>query len=479
MPAFRLVRFPGPLPEPDVQVPPHPALHESRQVAVAVAVFQRPMALGSSCPVAVSGDRDLPGVEESDAIVCEVPSVAEVASSQELPVGSAVFATEPYDHSLPRVVVEVAEGPLRGAVPEVGGPASEHRVGLAARTPIPGHHTWPLPDGGQNCHRGLSFCADMNTKATADTWIGQLAEQQAGCVARAQALERGFSDDMIRYRLRTQRWRRVHPGVYVLGGVPSTWMQEVWAAALAVGPGVSVTHETALLLHGVRDTQLPQRPVTLTVSPGQHHRVQGAVVHQIKDLSPDHFTEIAGLRVSVPARAVVDIAAKMGSRPLGGVLDELVVARRTTLVDVSTCLARLARPGKPGVSRLAQVLDSRGPGFVPPHSELERRLFEALAAAGLPEPVRQLQLPGRGAIEGFADAGYPDAKMLVEADGRRWHTRARDMRRDNERDAEANRAGWITLRFLYDQIVAAPTDVAETVAGVRRTRLEQLGSNAA
>jgi hypothetical protein len=30
VPAFRLVRFPVPLPEPDVRLPPHPALHEPR-----------------------------------------------------------------------------------------------------------------------------------------------------------------------------------------------------------------------------------------------------------------------------------------------------------------------------------------------------------------------------------------------------------------------------------------------------------------
>ena len=30
VPASRLVRFSGPLPEPDVRLPPHPALHERR-----------------------------------------------------------------------------------------------------------------------------------------------------------------------------------------------------------------------------------------------------------------------------------------------------------------------------------------------------------------------------------------------------------------------------------------------------------------
>lgn len=316
-------------------------------------------------------------------------------------------------------------------------------------------------------------------KASADARIGQLAERQASCFSRAQALECGLSDDMIGYRLTTQRWRRLHPGVYALCGVSRSWKQDVWAATLAVGRDVAVSHETALLLHGMQQTQLPRRPVTLTVPHGQHHRIADAVVHQIDDLAEHHVTRISGLRVSTPARAVVDVVANMGRRRLAGVIDELIVARRTTLDEIAACLVEIDRPGKRGIAKLAHVLDSRGPASVPPHSELERRLFDTLAAAGLPQPVRQLHLPGRGAVEGFADAAYPDAKMLIEADGRRWHTRIRDLKRDHQRDAEANRAGWVTLRFVYEQIVAAPDDVAATVADVRRTRLAQLGQRVA
>jgi very-short-patch-repair endonuclease len=69
--------------------------------------------------------------------------------------------------------------------------------------------------------------------------------------------------------------------------------------------------------------------------------------------------------------------------------------------------------------------------------------------------------------------------MLLEADGRRWHTRIRDLRRDHERDAEVARAGWITLRFMHEQLVGAPGEVAATVADVRQVRLVQLAGKAA
>jgi very-short-patch-repair endonuclease len=102
-------------------------------------------------------------------------------------------------------------------------------------------------------------------------------------------------------------------------------------------------------------------------------------------------------------------------------------------------------------------------------------LLAAIRAGGLPEPVTQFRLPGRGAVAGLADLAYPDAKLLIEADGRRWHARVRDFERDRARDAETNRAGWVTQRFSYEQITTSPDEVVTTIAAIRATRLAQLG----
>lgn len=307
-----------------------------------------------------------------------------------------------------------------------------------------------------------------------------LALGQAGCVSRAQARAAGFSDDMIAQRLRSGRWQRAHPGVYTLVGSQASWFQDIWAAVLAAGRrqptvrDVVVTHETALLLHGVEPDRLPRYPVTLTVPNGRHRRVNGTVIHQLDDLAPRHLTTVKGLPVSRPSRAVVDVSRHMGERRLRDLLDELIVGRIVTLDKVSACLAEVARPGKPGLAALAELLDLHGSDYVPPHSELERALFEAIATAGLPEPARQHPLPNRHSTDEFADGAYLDSMILLEADGRRWHTRIRDLRRDHTRDADASQAGWLTLRFMYEQIVATPRDVTDTIAAVRETRLAQL-----
>jgi hypothetical protein len=280
---------------------------------------------------------------------------------------------------------------------------------------------------------------------------------------------------MIEHRLATGRWHRSHPGVYVVGGAPESWLQDVWAAVLAVGGDVTASYETGLLLQGIATAaQVAQYPITLIAAHGRHPRVAGAVVHQIDDVRPHHLTKVTGLAVCRPARILVDMAATTSERRLHDLVDDVIVGRHTTLAQMATVLNELARPGKPGVAKLARVLDRGSPGYVPPHSVLEERLFDCLERAALPPPIRQMRLPGRGAIEGIADAGYPDAQLLLEVDGRRWHTRVRDIARDHVRDAEAARVGWVTLRFVYEQLVGDPVGVAATVADVRRERLSQI-----
>jgi very-short-patch-repair endonuclease len=311
-----------------------------------------------------------------------------------------------------------------------------------------------------------------------DEHAAALATTQASALSRTQALALGLSDRMIATRLRRGRWLHLHPGVYAIAGAPPSWEQRLWGAALAVGPAAIVSHETALLVGGLDDRHVPRHPVMLSVPRGRHHRVRGAIVHQIGDLAAHHVQMVGGLRVSLPARAIVDLAGTVGPRRLGELVD-LATDRLTSTARIATCMAELARPGKPGLRRLGEVLDERGPGHIPPQSELEARLFDALAIARLPAPRRQFPLPGRGVVEGLVDAAYPGARLIVEADGRRWHTRIRHLVRDHDRDAEAARVGWQTLRFLYERITETPQEVAATVADVLRARLVQQPRRAA
>jgi very-short-patch-repair endonuclease len=305
-----------------------------------------------------------------------------------------------------------------------------------------------------------------------DARIALVAARQGGAFTFAQALAVGFSRGTVSRRLRAGRWRRVHPGVYVQGGAPDNDLQRLWCALLAVGPSAVLSHETAARLHGA---SFPLEPVTCTVAHGGHHRLPGVFAHQIDDLAARHRTQLHGLPVTTAARAVVELGATQPLAVVDRIADVLVHERRTTFAAIASVLRDVARPGKPGIEKVARVLDERGDGYVPPASELERALREVLRAGGLPEPDAQVPLPGRGGLRGLVDFAYADARMVLETDGRRWHQRLQEARRDRERDAQVVRAGWVPLRFVHEQVMDDPAEVVAVIADTRSVRLQLLG----
>jgi very-short-patch-repair endonuclease len=311
----------------------------------------------------------------------------------------------------------------------------------------------------------------MHAKAL-DARIGLVAQRQAGAFTWAQARACGFGKATVSRRVRGGQWDKPHPGVYVLASASRTRALRFWTAVLAVGNGAVLSHESAASEHGARG--LPTAPVTLTAAHGSHHRLNGLFVHQIDDVVRRHRTSVDGLPVVTAARAVIDLASRLDLARLGDVADDLVQARATSWPAIAAVFSDVVRPGKPGMATLAALLADRCGEAVPAQSQLERALFTALAAGGLPAPARQARLPGRGQIRGLVDGAYLDAKIVIEADGRTYHSRLADMRRDRQRDGQVVMAGWVPLRFVYEQIVHDPAAVCEDVAAARAVRLSQL-----
>lgn len=303
---------------------------------------------------------------------------------------------------------------------------------------------------------------------TVDDAVAAMAAEQHGTFARWQLLERGIDPGYVDRRLRTRRWQRAAPGVYQLPGVPASPEQRLWIAWLAVGPRSVVSHETAAERR--RLGPVPAGRIVLTDRHGRHHRIAGAFVHQLDDVLDHHVDELDGLPTTTAPRTIVDLAAVSSPSRLARIVEDAVNHGRVTELAVGSVLAEVARPGKRGVRRLGQLLDARAPGDPVPESVLERLLLEAVVGAGNPRPVAQFPHPGRTSRRGWVDFAYPDVKVILEADGRRWHQRIADIKRDRARDNEAARAGWLTLRFMHEELRHDPVEVGRTVADVRLSR---------
>lgn len=306
-----------------------------------------------------------------------------------------------------------------------------------------------------------------------DQQVALLAAAQYGVFARFQLLALGIEPTLIKRRLRSGHWVRLAPGVYGLPSHRDRWDRQLWAAYLAAGEQSKVSCESAAALYRVDG--FPKKELSVTVPHPQNLRVAGANVHQTRFLPRHHWVNLYGRRTTTLARTLVDLAATTSRLRLDRAYESALLTDHLTYAKMSQCFGELLLPGRKGMTKLASILDERGPGFVPAASELERRLFDVCSRVGL-QPVRQFPLPSRGDMTGFVDAAFVEAKLILEADGRRWHDRVASQRQDRHRVNTAARVGWQTLRFGHEELTNDPDGEAETIRETYDQRIALLAT---
>ena len=296
-----------------------------------------------------------------------------------------------------------------------------------------------------------------------------IAAAQCATFSHAQATDAGFDRQRIRRNVDSGRWVRLAPRVYGAPGVPMTWLRRLWVAHLQAGPDSVVSHGAAARLQ--RLGPIEGAPVDLIVATGRSRGVEGARIHRIADLAPPHVTTVRGLPTTSPARTIVDLAAHVSTTRLTTIMENAELERTCRLVDVATLFDDLRGSGKRGVLRLAECLDQLGPGEALPRSELETLADRAIELAGLPEPIREYPLPTTTDLSGFVDRCWPEAAFIVEADGRRWHTRRHQIALDHDRDIEAARRGFQTQRVIWERLRGDMENCAAALADIYRARM--------
>lgn len=319
---------------------------------------------------------------------------------------------------------------------------------MASRTP-------KASDGSNSCHR-----PSTNWCSTSDTEIALLACRQHGIFTRSQALNAGASSAQVQRRVRSGSWVKLARGVYGLPGAPPTWRRHILMSCFAAGADAVVSHRSAAVLHGFAGFRpgVPELSVPHGSTPSSNNRV-----HQVVSLLESERGRLDGIPTTTKLRTVFDLASVTNAERLGTTIDDLVVGRVIRLEDLLAGFDRYARRGRPGVAVLRAVVEQRGPGYVPPESVLEAKLLEVVAVGGLPVPVRQHRLSWLAAGDGRVDFAYPAARLIVEVDSRRWHTRMKDFEDDERRDLEALANGWRTARVSWTALQNEPTWVCSRI----------------
>lgn len=296
------------------------------------------------------------------------------------------------------------------------------------------------------------------TRRDLDAAVARLASRQHNVFTRTQAMGLGASSSLVDRRLTAGLWVAEANGVYGLPGAVHTWHRRLMVAHLDLGHASVVSHRAAAALLTLPAARRGAPELTVPRGSGRPARWR---VHEI-DVAPADRTRVEGIPVTTVVRTVLDLAPLLDRRSLQRLVEELLVQRRLQLDSFTARAAASRSRGRRGSGVLADLLGDLGPGYVPPASEMEARLFAVLAGGGLPCPVRQHPLPSLTG-EGRVDAAYPAVRLLVEADGRRWHTRVADFERDRRRDIEAGLLGWRVVRFVWRDLLDEPSWVCQVV----------------
>ncbi len=289
--------------------------------------------------------------------------------------------------------------------------------------------------------------------------LAEIAATQLSTFSRSQALDVGWTDATIDRQLAVGAWVRVQRDVYRSSFVAPTWHADLVAAHLGT-PASSVSHESAGQL---RNLPVPPGRLVLSVPRHTHHTDGLARIHESTDLAPHHIEHIGCLPVTTTARTIVDLAAVLPMGRLARVLDDALSKRTVEHANVCALFTQLRRRGKRGFRVLGALLDERSDGAALSESELEARFRALLWRAGMPEPQWQFRVPWWSSVIGRVDAAYPSRCLVVELDGRRWHSRDQQYDRDRRRDNEALLHGWRVLRFTWQQVVFEPDYVIATL----------------
>ena len=295
---------------------------------------------------------------------------------------------------------------------------------------------------------------------SAERRVMRQATANGGVITRVEALALGMSSAMLTRRIQTGHLIPVARGIYVQPGVLGAERTLLRAATGALNAVAS--HESAARLHGLEG--LDRRPVAVTVPVRRSYRFADVQVHQLTDLTEDETTEILGIPTTDPHRTILDLAAVLPSQLLAAVTDQTVRMRLTSYKAIWERLERTARKGKPGVRKLRAVLEPRLGGKFVSGSTLETRLLDVLHGGQLPMPDTQFKPPWLKHMDGRVDVAYAEQCLIVEADSRRWHGSPEAFQIDRRRDNLAQLAGWMILRFTWEDVTERPGYVVATVS---------------
>jgi very-short-patch-repair endonuclease len=238
--------------------------------------------------------------------------------------------------------------------------------------------------------------------------VHRFAARQGGHVTREQLLAAGMSRRTIDRWIASKRLFIVYRSVYAVGHLQRNPVDAAHAAVLAGGDHCALAGGCGLVLWGV----WRYWPKRFEIVLAGNRRPSGLIVHHSATLLRRDITTVQGLRVTSPARTMLDTAGRLSAKQLAHAINDLRLRDLLTIDQLSDVVARNPKHG--AVTLLRPHLEFAQDE--PTRSPLEDIFLALLRKHGLPTP----RINARDF--GFrVDAHFPDHGLIVELDGWKQH----------------------------------------------------------
>jgi very-short-patch-repair endonuclease len=295
-----------------------------------------------------------------------------------------------------------------------------------------------------------------------DRSISDLAQRQHGVFTARQVNGVGGQHHQVQYRVSTGDWLVLERGVYALASAPPTWRRQVMAAILGKRQAIA-SGLTAGSLHNIPSCRRLRPEITIPTSGNVSSSL--ATVRRRSDFDSIDKTLVAGIPAMSVAETLFDLAKRWPMPVLEGAVDHCLVRGAVEAADMQRVLDRVEGSRLKGIKRFRDCVYGIDSGYVPTESELERMLLRALDDPRVPHIDRQVRLAWWQLLPHRIDAVIEVWKLILEADGRTFHTKRIDFERDRQRDNLAVAHGYRVMRFTYRALVSDPDAVLALVLG--------------
>ena len=270
--------------------------------------------------------------------------------------------------------------------------------------------------------------------------VHRFAAGQGGHITREQLEAAGVPQATVTRWVSSGKLVRVYRGVYAVGHLQSHPVNAAHAALLAGGDRCALAGGCGLVLWEV----WRHWPRQLEIVLAGDRRPSGLIVHQSQTLLRRDIRTVQGLRVTSPARTLLDTAERLKPEQLTRAVNDLRLRRLLTveqLIDVTD-----RNPNHRAVTLLRPQLEQAQPE--PTRSVLEDRFLPLLRKHGLPIPTINTHVCGYR-----VDAYFTEHRLIVELDGwgshRTRHRFVEDRRQDR---AILTATGIPTVRLAYEDV---------------------------